>query len=180
MTRSYSSFGATRFAAIVDPNRIRAGANTIALFALQGRPGAWQLASLGQVTNTYKLVGESDSAELVDSSGRRVPVVPGALDGFVEEAEVEEGTFEVSGWAASKRLGAAKRVAVFAGDRFLTASRLTTPRPRHCWGTGGPVADIRVHGRQGTRAPPRRRRTSGCSRSGAERRLSFPRLKPGS
>ena len=129
VTTSYTDGISTRFEAIVDPGALRAGANAVALYELRGTPGARRLARLGQVETRYRLVEESGREALVSPSGRRLPVVAGALEGFLENAEFKAGSLRMHGWSASKRLGSAKEVVVFADGRFLLTTRPSVPRP---------------------------------------------------
>ncbi len=128
LTTSYSDGVNIRFEALLDPDRIAGGPNRVALFELRGAPGARRLARLAQAETGYTLAGEDGSEELVDSSGRRVPVAEGALEGFVEQTKFRDGVLRISGWSASRSLGAAKEVVVFADGRFLIASRPSAPR----------------------------------------------------
>ena len=186
VTTSYAAFGATRFTAIVDPKLIRDGANKVSLFEVRGKPGAWQLAALGQVASTYELVRRSGGEELVNSSGRRVPVVAGALGGFVEKAAGRTGNppdVRLVREQAARRGQADRRLRRRPLPHRIQAHRA---EGRHSPGSGNPLAALRLRHRQvapglrgGRRAPGLRDRgRAGLRAPPAGRRLRTTRGRP--
>ena len=91
---------------------------------------------------TYRLEDRDGHVVLVGGGGE-LPVGAGALKGYVEKIEKQDGSLVVSGWAEDTRRGRpAKSILVFGGDRFLAEVRPTVPRADlpHPSGTADPVA----------------------------------------
>ncbi len=67
---------------------------------------------------------------IVRSDGRRFPLVPGRIEGYVEGSVAVGRRLRIRGWAASPLENqAADAVLVFAGSVFVGAVKPTTPRP---------------------------------------------------
>jgi hypothetical protein len=110
VTRTYSSLGQTRFAAMLSPSSLRAGENPVAVYAIRGAA----LEPLGGDGGAYTLERRGSRTVLVSGS-RAVSVVPGALRGEAR-ASVRPDTILFGGWAVDPRARrAADSVVVLAG-----------------------------------------------------------------
>ncbi len=91
VTRSYTEFGQTKFAALVPERSIRQGANEVSVYAVNGT----KLAELKGSDLTYSL----QSGALQASDGTTVPVGP-AVSGEVRGSRSTSGS-TLGGWAAN-------------------------------------------------------------------------------
>jgi len=79
---------------------------------------------------TTRLVSQNGRESIVLPSGREIDVVPGAIDGYVEEIDFETGLLYVSGWATDTRLKrVVDRVLMFVEGRILASASPSQPRP---------------------------------------------------
>jgi hypothetical protein len=105
VTRSYTEFGSTKFAALVPERALHAGANDVSVFAVFGNV----LEELPGSDLAYGL----SAGSLVASDGSSVPVGK-AIAGEVRGTRNASGS-TLGGWAADLKKGrAADRIVVFA------------------------------------------------------------------
>jgi hypothetical protein len=125
VSRSYGRSAEPRFAAMIDPARFHRGRNRVELFEVRGLVGARRLAPLGRQTFALERRG---SKTVISVSGRRYPVVPGAVDGRVQQ--VNTAFRVVVGWAGDVRRGRpADRIVMFQDGRFVGEGGATEPSP---------------------------------------------------
>ena len=130
--------GSHRFTAIVPPTAFVRGPNSVEVVAITGAGAGRSFTEL-RGSARYRLLRDGRQETLVDAAGRRIPVDPRAVQGFVEEIAVSGPVVAISGWAGTTRepRRPARQVAAFAGDRFLGSTRPRLPRP----------GVVKVHGR---------------------------------
>jgi hypothetical protein len=133
--RSYERAGVVLFAAIVPDRVFKRGSNAIDVFTVSGRSGAPALRPVTRFGTrdavTFRLENQSGSPAIVSSTGERIRVVPGAVVGYLDSAEVEDERINFVGWAADvQRRRIRDRVLVFVNGRFLYAFRTIVPRGR--------------------------------------------------
>ena len=111
VTRSYTEFGTTKFAALVPERTIRAGANDVSVYAVNGT----KLEELRGSDLTYSLGVNS----LDVSDGTSIFVRPGALRGEVRGTRNVQGS-TLGGWAANLRTHeAAQSIVVFVDGQSV-------------------------------------------------------------
>jgi mannosyltransferase len=77
-----------------------------------------------------RLVGGRARGQLVLPGGRRLGLVPGAIDGVLEGSKGEWRALTVTGWAVDRARGrAVDRVFVFADGELVMSGRLSVERP---------------------------------------------------
>ena len=117
------------FESIVDPRALTAGRNDVRIFGLREDGVTRTLVPIGRgESETYRLARRGQREMILSSSGERTPVVPGRTAGFLDRVEREGSAVRVSGWSASRELGAASRVFVFADEHFLVTGAPSLPR----------------------------------------------------
>jgi hypothetical protein len=121
------------FNAVVLPSTLRAGSNTVEVWAIRDGSNGPALAPLRTVQpKTYDLV-ERDNHDSVDTpSGKVIPVVPGAAKGYIDvldQAGGTTGSLTVAGWALDSHDTPVNKLVVFEGNRFLGVSLPGTERP---------------------------------------------------
>jgi hypothetical protein len=111
VTRSYTAFGETKFAALVPERTIRAGANDVSVYAVNGAT----LEELRGSDLTYSLGADS----LDVSDGTSIPVQTSALTGEVRGTRNAEGS-TLGGWAGNlKTHKAAESIVVFVDGQSV-------------------------------------------------------------
>lgn len=124
ITTTYSDAGAVRFAAMIPPDSLLQGSNSVEFVALEGSDESPVLVELGAAAEEGFALDERDGREvIVRSDGVETPVTPGAMQGFIDVLDVEASS--IVGWAVDPEAKKpADRVVVFAGDRFLSSAPL--------------------------------------------------------
>jgi hypothetical protein len=118
VTSTYSEGGKALFAALVPEGSLRNGSNSVDVFAVARSAGGRVLERLTPFSGpSYSLHGR----EIVSTDGRqKIRVVPGAIRGYLDSAEVDSGQVSFSGWAADlQRRRIRDRIIVFANGRFV-------------------------------------------------------------
>jgi hypothetical protein len=124
VTRSYRERGGIRFAVLVPESSFRVGSNAVEILGVRESGGRTALASLGRTARAGSYLLERDgSGELIRiADGRAARVVPGAVGGYVDVAEIRSGRAVFGGWAADvERRRIRDRIVVFADGEFLLA-----------------------------------------------------------
>ena len=120
--------GIASFSALTPEDAWRPGHNQVEIFVVRGHPEAARLQSTHlATTTTYQLaVTSGDRVEAIsDSNGRRIHVVPSAIEG-----EVDLKGLAAKGWAADLEAGQpADTLIVFRGSEFLFSTAVRMPRP---------------------------------------------------
>jgi hypothetical protein len=98
VTRTYSSLGQTQFAAMVPPSALRAGANSLGMFAVHRANGRTALEQLGGDALAFTL----GASQITSTDGKAIRVQPRALQGTVRE-QVRPDTVLFGGWAVDTR-----------------------------------------------------------------------------
>jgi hypothetical protein len=129
---AYEDGSATRVGVMVSPAALHQGTNRVEVYALSGSRERIRLARVPRTDATFdaELV-ERAGRDVVKESGRReIPVVTGAVAGFVDALEIDGNTVTASGWAIDRqRRRVADRVLVFVGSRLIAEGRPSAPRP---------------------------------------------------
>jgi len=124
VARTYVYSDATKFAAVVPQDILRAGRNTVAAYLVVGNGSRSALQLLGRTgaAPTYSLVQTPTGEILRSANGRTLRIVPGAVTGYLDHARVSENQAQFSGWAADRRRNRIRdRIVVFANGRFVYA-----------------------------------------------------------
>lgn len=183
VTRSFRTGSTITFSAYLPDSAFRAGHNDVEVYAVRRPGGRPALALLGtSATSRFALVREAGDELVERGDGTRVPLVPGAVDGVVEDWFVERDSVRFGGWAGDVegRLPA-DRVLVFAGDELIGSG---TPRVGRAdlgkrfpgLGRSGFVFDLPLE-RVGTEAAPVRLRFVGI-RGDTASELAYARAFP--
>ncbi len=98
----YGRAGSQRFTALVPPTAFVRGPNSVEVVAITGA-GAGRSFTALRGSARYRLVRDGREEALVDGEGRRIPVDPRAVQGFVEEIAVSGPVVAISGWAGTTR-----------------------------------------------------------------------------
>ena len=115
VTVSFEEDDVRRFAAIVAPSSFVRGSNSVEVLAVSGHGGERRFERLRGSALGYRLVREGGRETIVDSSGRRIAVVPGD-SGSVDRLPDGGGNITIAGWAGTTDpVRAASRVLAFAG-----------------------------------------------------------------
>lgn len=109
-----------RFSSLIDPTVLRQGPNKVEVFA-SSSAGLERLGATA--ANRYRLASSNGRETIQRSGGVRIKVVPGAVEGFIDEAKTEGPVTSVRGWAATSEPTKARAdtILAFAGDRLLFA-----------------------------------------------------------
>ncbi len=123
VTQSFQTGGSVTFSAYLPEAAFESGPNEVEIFAISRVDGEPALASLGgSSAGSYRLVSEDGTEEVEDADGRRLPIVPAAVDGLVEDWFVERDSVRFGGWAGDIEARVpADRVLVFAGDELVAS-----------------------------------------------------------
>lgn len=122
VTRSYTEFGKTKFAALVPEGALHAGANDVAVFTVHEAGARLVLEELRRSDLTFAL-GKEVPPVIESSDGKTIRVAPGALVGEVR-ASARVGGTAFGGWAADVRARqAAELVVIFADGRSVYVGR---------------------------------------------------------
>jgi hypothetical protein len=128
VTSAYRDRGELVFTTLVSPSALRSGSNSLALFAIRGRSTLVPLRQARQLQ--YELEERSGGSTVVVGPDRESLVAPAAAEGFVEKVDGGQGrAVVVDGWAVTARKTPVDQVLLFAGDRFVDASRPLGERP---------------------------------------------------
>jgi hypothetical protein len=127
VTQSFRTNGSVTFSAYLPESAFAAGANDVQIYAIVGPGDDPALAPLGGSSAGRFTLAEEDGAEaIVDADGTRLPLVPAAVDGLVEDWFVERDSVRFGGWAGDVEGHApADRVLVFANGKLVGSG---TPR----------------------------------------------------
>ena len=127
VTQSFQTGGSVTFSAYLPESAFESGPNEVEILAISRADDEPALASLGgSSAGRYRLVSEDGADEVEDADGRRLPLVPAAVDGTVEDWFVERDSVRFGGWAGDVEARVpADRVLVFAGDELVGSG---TPR----------------------------------------------------
>lgn len=96
--------GRRAFITVLPEYAFREGHNTLAAYAVSTAAGAGEVALLrpsNQLDVKYHIVGADDgNYRIAGSDGSTLPIVPGAISGYVDRVEAEGRSTRFSGWAA--------------------------------------------------------------------------------
>jgi hypothetical protein len=127
VTQSFRTGDSVAFSAYLPESAFAEGGNDVQVYAISGPADAPALAHVGgSAAGRYTLVVEDGTEAVVDAGGTRLPLVPAAVDGLVEDWFVERDSVRVGGWAGDIEAHApADRVLVFADGELIGSG---TPR----------------------------------------------------
>ena len=120
VTRSYAVGDHIRFDAWVSEASFRPGENDVTVHLVVPRTDGRALAPLGGTTDGAGYELAEEGALIVTAGASEIRVLPGAVDGEVEDWFLEEDTVRIGGWAGivSKRQ-AAETVLVFSQGKLV-------------------------------------------------------------
>lgn len=120
------------FAFLVPESAYRDVANRIEIFVIQGAaPAQISLARLkGQAPVTFSLISENGRLSALSSTmGARIPIIPGAIRGYLDLLNLKDGRLHAAGWAADMKKGKpAKVVVLFIDGKFVASGSPRIPR----------------------------------------------------
>jgi hypothetical protein len=122
-TSTFREAGQTSFTAVVSPNSLRRGSNSVQVLAVRGSGAQVALESLGQAASLgLDLVWQDGRELLKGQSGTSVTVVPEAVGGYVDALERPPNGLTVRGWSAVEgRIP--DRVVVYLNRRLIAEGR---------------------------------------------------------
>jgi hypothetical protein len=115
VTRTYTEQGQTRFAAMLPPDALRAGANSLEVFAVRSAGGRTVLEPRARDSGSFTLAQREGGAVIEGPDGQSIRVKRGALEGAAR-ASLRPETVLFGGWAVDVRARqAADFLVVFVG-----------------------------------------------------------------
>jgi hypothetical protein len=123
VTRSYRDGADVRLGAMISPQALRSGSNRVDALAVSGAGPAIRGARIGgSGVQGASLVRDGEQLMVVTAGTRRIPVRPGAADGWLDASSAKDGS-TISGWATDARhRRAAERVLLFKDGRLVEAA----------------------------------------------------------
>ena len=132
-TRTYPLEGGIHeWSAIVPETSFRAGKNDIEIFIVSLVTGKLSLArTQSQSAVTYSFASGVQGREtIITSDGKSIPVISGALHGFLDSAGVSNDRVKFSGWAADvKNSELPEAIVIFVNEKFVYSGRTRIERP---------------------------------------------------
>jgi hypothetical protein len=129
VTESFNNGGEIRFAAMVPPDALTGGPNSLEVLAITGTGARRRLAPLDLGRPVDYRLSEHDGVTTIVGAGREAKVTPGRIDGFVELSELNEQGIRILGWAVDPSGPApAERIVVFHRGKLVTQGRPTLVR----------------------------------------------------
>jgi hypothetical protein len=121
--------GETKFSAVVPESSFRKGRNEVEIFVIYGdnKEQAKLVRTRQQKAGTYSL---SSPATLTSSENSSIEIVPDAIQGSMDRAEVKGKNVIIHGWAADvKESKPADTIVIFVNGNFLFSGNLNAERP---------------------------------------------------
>jgi hypothetical protein len=129
VTESFSNGDEIRFAAMVPPDSLTAGHNSLDVLAIAGTGAQRRLAPLDLGRPVAYRLNEKGGVTTIVGAGRTAKVSPGRIDGFVELSELNEQGVRILGWAVDPSGPApAEQIVVFHRGKLITEGRPTLVR----------------------------------------------------
>jgi hypothetical protein len=126
-----------RWSAVVDESAFRAGYNNVEVFLVSRSDGRPVLTRAS--TPTYSLLDDKGRTTIISSQGAFIPVIPNALQGWVDSA-INHGRVEFKGWAVdAKGAQLPEAIVVFVNGQFLYADQTHLHRPDIVQWLGNPA-----------------------------------------
>ena len=134
VTRTYPVEGSIHeWSAIVPELSFRPGKNDIEVFHLAQDTGRLHIKGTRKksaVTYFLSGPGAQNGETIITSEGKSIPVIPGALVGFVDRAGISNDRVKFSGWAADiKNSELPEAIVIFVNEKFVHSGRTCTGRP---------------------------------------------------
>ncbi|MBE9551373.1 MAG: sulfatase-like hydrolase/transferase [Proteobacteria bacterium] len=134
VTRTYRVEGSIHeWSAIVPELSFRPGKNDIEVFHLAQDTGRLHIKGTRRksaVTYFLSGPGAQNAETIITSEGKSIPVIPGALVGFVDRAGISNDRVKFSGWAADiKNSELPEAILIFVSEKFVYSGRTCTGRP---------------------------------------------------
>lgn len=130
VTRAVELGGGTRFGAMVPESALLEGQNSVEILAVRPSPSGVELERLVGGGSDGRLEASAAGETIRLENGQEIAVVPGALEGAVEDWVRQPTTVRFVGWAADVAdRTLADRILVFADGRlaYSTASSFNRP-----------------------------------------------------
>jgi len=124
--------GKAQFSAMVPESAFRKGRNNVEVFVLFEDKGKIQLMrTKNRAAVSYAIAASNEHGEIITSSdGTSIPVVPNALDGWLDSANVNKEFIVFSGWGADvHRSRPPKAVVAFINGKFIYSGITDVDRP---------------------------------------------------
>jgi hypothetical protein len=131
VTRTYREGGFTKFTAMVPDTVFRPGKNNVEVFVVSEAAGQLGLQRTIQSALTYSITSSTGaSGEAIRSSnGTLIRVIPGALEGHLDFAFVDNDNVRFIGWSADvKNSQVPDAILVFVDGEFLYSGRTSEER----------------------------------------------------
>jgi hypothetical protein len=123
----------SQFSTLIPQTALKAGNNEFRAFLVRQNGADQHLTELMVTAPSggFEITKGIDGSEtLVSSTGRRIPVTPGRVEGWVDQLTMSEFALSVVGWAAdTERKVPASEIVLFAGGKFVYAGSPNTRRP---------------------------------------------------
>jgi len=133
MTRTYpQEEDIHEWSAIVPETSFMAGKNDIEIFIVSLVTGKLCLSrTQSQSAVAFSLASGAQGREtIITSDGKSIPVISGALHGFLDRAGVSNDRVKFSGWAADVRNSELPgAIVIFVNEKFFYSGRTYTERP---------------------------------------------------
>jgi hypothetical protein len=123
--------GIHEWSAVVPESSFREGKNNIAVFQLVLDGGRLRMRSIrSSQALTYSLAGTKQGGETISTSdGKSIPVIPGAISGHVDHADIIGGNANFIGWAAdTKNSELPDVILLFVNEKFFYAGWTNSER----------------------------------------------------
>jgi hypothetical protein len=117
-----------RFTALLGPGALRAGANELGAFLVEGSGDDRRLLALQRPTDdAYTLVGPPGATHIRTPDGASIPVEAG-FQGRVSDVPAEGGSLYYLAGSVPAELGAEARILAFRGNALAAADHVSTGR----------------------------------------------------
>ncbi|MBM6582632.1 sulfatase-like hydrolase/transferase [Microvirga sp. BT689] len=123
----------SQFSAVIPQTALKAGANDFRAFLVRQNGTDQHLTELMVMAppdgfEITKAIGGAET--LLSSTGRRVSITPGKVEGWVDQLTMAEVDLNVVGWAAdAERKVPVAEIVLFAGGKFVYAGQPNAERP---------------------------------------------------
>ena len=124
--------GVHEWSAIVSESSFQPGENNINVFHLAKHDETLRIYRMRRKTAVDYFLsgsGKQDGEKIITSEGRSIPIIPGAIKGWLDHANISNGRVRFSGWAADiKNSEAPDGILIFSNGKIAYSGRTNMER----------------------------------------------------
>lgn len=129
-TKTYEEEGVLRFAAMLSEDAFRQGKNEIEVFAVKDEKGQIQLIRCFEKNLEYTHALLSGDSEIKTTEGNSIPIIPKAMESYLDSAGLDNGIYYFSGWAVDPgEFEPAKSILIFKDGKIVFFEHPNAARP---------------------------------------------------